>query len=134
MNSLYAPGLKNKIVNLPSINSLITTSDGFVKKELSTYKLDIMGLCGFGCRYCSSNAGLGMKFRKKTFESALTQLESIVEELESGSLDLNKMMKLFEEGMQLTKLCRGQLKEVEERIITIIKDDDEFIEKPGIES
>ena len=72
--------------------------------------------------------------KKKTFESALTQLESIVEELESGSLDLNKMMKLFEEGMQLTKLCRGQLKEVEERIITIIKDDDEFIEKPGIES
>ena len=71
---------------------------------------------------------------KKTFESALTQLESIVEELESGSLDLNKMMQLFEEGMKLTQLCRGQLKEVEERIITIMKDDDEFIEKPGIES
>ena len=70
MNSLYAPGLKNKIVKLPSINSLITTSDGFAKKELSTYKLDIMGLCGFGCRYCSSNAGLGIKFRKQTFESA----------------------------------------------------------------
>ncbi len=71
---------------------------------------------------------------KQTFESALAQLESIVEELESGSLDLNKMMKLFEEGMKLTQLCRGQLKEVEERIITIMKDDNEFIEKPGIES
>ena len=72
--------------------------------------------------------------KKKTFESALAQLESIVEELESGSMDLNKMMELFEEGMKLTQLCRGQLKEVEERIITIIKDDNEFIEKPGIES
>ena len=71
---------------------------------------------------------------KQTFESALAQLESIVEELESGSLDLNKMMTLFEEGMKLTQLCRGQLKEVEERIITIMKDDNEFIEKPGIES
>ena len=71
---------------------------------------------------------------KQTFESALAQLESIVEELESGSLDLNKMMKLFEEGMKLTQLCRGQLKEVEERIITIMKDDDEFIVKPGIKS
>ena len=72
--------------------------------------------------------------KKKTFESALANLESIIEELESGSLDLNKMMKLFEEGMKLTQLCRGQLKEVEKRIITIMKDDDEFIEKPGIQS
>ena len=72
--------------------------------------------------------------KKKTFESTLAQLESIVEELESGSPDLDKMMKLFEEGMKLTQLCRGQLKEVEERIITIIKDDDGFIEKPGIKS
>ena len=72
--------------------------------------------------------------KKKTFESALAQLESIVEELESGSLDLNKMMKLFEEGVKQTQLCRGQLKEAEERIITIMKDDDEFIENPGIKS
>ena len=48
--------------------------------------------------------------KKKTFESTLAQLESIVEELESGSLDLNKMMKLFEEGMKLTQLCRDSLK------------------------
>ena len=72
--------------------------------------------------------------KEKTFESALANLESIVEELESGSLDLNKMMKLFEEGMKLTQLCRRQLNEVEKRIITIMKDDDEFIEKPGIQS
>ena len=71
---------------------------------------------------------------KKTFENTLAQLESIVEELESGSPNLDKMLELFEEGMKLTQLCRGQLKEVEERIITIMKDDDEFIEKPGIES
>ena len=72
--------------------------------------------------------------KKKTFESALEQLESIVEELESGSPDLDKMLKLFEEGMKLTQLCRGQLKEVEERISTIIKDGDGFIEKSGIDS
>ena len=67
-----------------------------------------------------------------TFESALMQLESIVEELESGAPDLDKMLKLFEEGMKLTPLCRGQLKEVEDRISTIIKDGDEFIKKSGI--
>ena len=71
--------------------------------------------------------------KKKTFESALLQLESIVEELESGSPDLDKMLKLFEEGMKLTQICRIQLKEVEDRINTIVKDDNTFIEKPGID-
>ena len=68
-----------------------------------------------------------------TFESALMPLESIVEELESGSLGLDKMLKLFEEGMKLTQQCRGQLKEMEDRISTIIKDGDRLIEKPGID-
>ena len=71
--------------------------------------------------------------KKQKFESALEQLESIVEELESGSPDLNKMLRLFEEGMKLTKLCRGHLQEVEERISTIIKDGKGFIEKSGID-
>ena len=72
--------------------------------------------------------------KKKTFESTLAQLDSIVEELESGSLDLDKMLQLFAEGMKLTQLCRGQLKEVEDRISTIMKEGDEFIEKSGISS
>ena len=71
--------------------------------------------------------------KKQTFESALKKLESIVEELESGSLDLDKMLKLFEKGMKLTQQCRIRLKEVEERISTIMKDGDGFIEKPGID-
>ena len=73
------------------------------------------------------------KIKKNTFESALAQLSSIVEELESGSPDLEKMLKLFEEGMKLTQQCQGKLKEVEERISSIIKDGDNFIEKPGID-
>jgi len=71
--------------------------------------------------------------KTQKFESALEQLESIVSELESGSPDLNKMLRLFEEGMKLTQLCRGHLKEVEERISTIIKDGKGFIEKSGID-
>ena len=69
---------------------------------------------------------------KKTFENALDKLESIVQELESGSLDLDKMLKLFEKGMKLTRLCHDQLQEVEDRINTIIKDGDQVIEKPGM--
>ena len=68
----------------------------------------------------------------KTFENTLKQLESIVEELESGSLDLDKMLELFEKGIQLTQSCQTQLKKAEDRIKTLLKDGDEFIEKPGI--
>ena len=39
--------------------------------------------------------------KKKTFESTLAQLESIVEELESGSPDLDKMLQLYEEGIKI---------------------------------
>ena len=73
------------------------------------------------------------KTKKNTFESALAQLESIVEELESGSPDLDKMLKLFEEGMKLTQLCQGELKAVEDRISTIIKDGDKLTENSGID-
>ena len=72
--------------------------------------------------------------KKKTFENSLKQLELIVEELESGTLGLDKMLELFEEGMQLTKNCHLQLKEVEDKITTILRKDDKLIEKKGISS
>ena len=67
------------------------------------------------------------------FEIAIKKLESIIEELESGSPDLDKMLKLFEEGMELTKFCREQIKEVEGRISTIMKEGNNLNEKPGID-
>ena len=69
---------------------------------------------------------------KQTFENSLNKLETIIEELESGSPTLDKMMKLFEDGMKLMKICRTQLDEVENRITTLVKENDEFSEKPGI--
>ena len=69
---------------------------------------------------------------KQTFEKTLTDLQAIIEELESESLSLDKMVYLFEDGMKLMKICRTQLYEVENRITTLIKENDEFSEKPGI--
>ena len=70
--------------------------------------------------------------KKKTFENALYELENIIEELESGSPTLDKMMKLFEDGMKLMKLCQEHLSEVKGRITTLIKTQDKFSEKSGI--
>ena len=74
-----------------------------------------------------------MMSEKKTFEEALSELQVIIKELESGSPSLDKMTTLFEDGMQLMTFCRNQLNEVEDRVTTLIKDNDELIEKLGID-
>ena len=69
---------------------------------------------------------------KQPFEKTLSDLQAIIEELESENLSLDKMVHLFEDGMKLMKICRTQLDEVENRITTLVKDNDEFSEKSGI--
>ena len=71
--------------------------------------------------------------KKKTFENTLNELETIIDELESGSPTLDKMMQLFEDGMKLMKVCQEHLSEVEGRITTLIKTQDKFSEKPGLD-
>ena len=71
--------------------------------------------------------------KKQTFENSLNKLETIIEELESGSPTLDKMMQLFEDGMRLMEVCQEHLSEVEGRITTLIKIHDKFSEKPGID-
>lgn len=59
--------MKSQIVEVPAIAQPITRSPGFAKKGLATYKLDAMGLCGFGCAYCSSNHGNYLRINRSTF-------------------------------------------------------------------
>ena len=70
---------------------------------------------------------------QKTFEDALSELQTIIKELESGSPSLIKMTELFEDGMQLLTFCRNQLNKVEDRVTTLIKDNDKLIEESGID-
>ena len=59
---------------------------------------------------------------KKTFEQAMKQLEQIVQDLESGDMPLEKAIKKFEEGIQLSKYCTEKLDESEKRITILMKD------------
>jgi DNA repair photolyase len=59
--------MKNTVVEIPSILKPIAASPGFAKKHLADHKLDILGLCGFGCRYCSSNWGNFLRIRRSDF-------------------------------------------------------------------
>lgn len=58
---------------------------------------------------------------KKTFESAIEQLDKIVEELETGDISLEQAIKKFEEGIKLSQLCSRRLDETEEKMSMLIK-------------
>ena len=50
------------------------------------------------------------------FESSLERLEEIVRRLEEGDLPLDESLRLFEEGVGLTRACAARLDEAERRI------------------
>ncbi len=50
------------------------------------------------------------------FEKALAELESIVEKLESGKVDLEQSISIYERGEALKKHCEKLLKDAEARI------------------
>lgn len=47
--------------------------------------------------------------REPTFEEALQKLETVVARLEEGELSLEESLRLYEEGVALTRRCAGQL-------------------------
>ena len=58
----------------------------------------------------------------ETFEAALKQLEEIVQRLERGELPLEESLKLYEEGIRLSRLCHAKLEEAEGKIELLMKD------------
>ena len=60
--------------------------------------------------------------KKMTFEEAMDRLGEIVKRLEEGNVPLEESMKLYEEGMRLGNVCRGILKEAEQRIKILTED------------
>ena len=54
------------------------------------------------------------------FEKALAQLEEIVAKLESGKVDLEESIKIYERGEALRKHCEAKLAEAEARIEKIV--------------
>ena len=63
---------------------------------------------------------------KKTFEQAIKRLEEIVAELEEGNLPLEESLKIYEEGVELTRFCSTKLNEIEDKIKTLVKTGADF--------
>ena len=56
------------------------------------------------------------KKNTQSIESRLTELEAILEELESGDLDLDQALKKFEQGVKLSRECQKTLEDAELKI------------------
>lgn len=50
------------------------------------------------------------------FEKKLGRLEDIVDKMETGELTLEDSLKLFEEGVKLSRDCNVQLSEAEQKV------------------
>ena len=74
---------------------------------------------------------MAAKKKQKTFETALQDLEKIVQELEGGDLSLEQSLEKFEQGMKLSRFCSEKLTETEKRISVLMQETDgDFSEKP----
>jgi exodeoxyribonuclease VII small subunit len=59
--------------------------------------------------------------KKPDFEKSLGRLEEVVRCLESPQLSLDDAMKLFEEGVELSRECQKQLEEAEGKVEILLK-------------
>lgn len=57
------------------------------------------------------------------FEKAMKRLESIVDELEKGEMDIDKSLEAFEEGIKMSRLCSKKLNEAERKIEQLTKNE-----------
>ncbi len=63
-----------------------------------------------------------MKNKEKTFEEEVKELETIVNELESGELDLDKSIAKYTQAMKLLESCENKLKNASETINKIVEE------------
>ena len=61
------------------------------------------------------------KKKENTFEESLNRLQEISNSLENGDAGLEESIKLYEEGINLAKLCYTTLKEAELKVTELKK-------------
>ncbi|MCR3922075.1 MAG: exodeoxyribonuclease VII small subunit [Firmicutes bacterium] len=61
------------------------------------------------------------------FEESLAKLENVLQKLERSDCPLEEALSLFQEGMELVRLGRIKLNDVEDKISILLKESEEFI-------
>jgi exodeoxyribonuclease VII small subunit len=63
------------------------------------------------------------KKKQPNFETALEELETLVERMENGESSLEDSLKDFERGIELTRSCQTALAEAEQKVEILLKKD-----------
>ncbi len=63
--------------------------------------------------------------KDQSFEEAMVELEEIVGKLEEGDVPLEESIRLFQEGMKLSKRCHNKLQDVEKQMDELLKENGE---------
>lgn len=66
-----------------------------------------------------------MENKEKKFEEKIKDLENIINELESGNIDLEESISKYTEAMKLVKECDDKLKNIEKQVSTIVMENGE---------
>lgn len=71
---------------------------------------------------------MAKKGEEKSFEELMEELENITTKLEKEQISLDESVKLFEDGMNISKECNKKLEEAEKRITMLVETKDGFEE------
>ena len=70
-----------------------------------------------------------MEKQKRTFETAIEELERIIEKMEKGDMTLDESIQSFQKGIEISKFCSEKLDEVEKKITILLENSDGDIEE-----
>ena len=63
--------------------------------------------------------------KELSFEEQMKKLQEIVEKLEKNDIDLDESIRLYEEGLKLSKQLKDQLGEFENKIASLNKEEED---------
>jgi exodeoxyribonuclease VII small subunit len=66
---------------------------------------------------------MAKKTKPLNFESAITELNNLVSEMERGDLSLDEALKKFEQGLYLSRQCQQALQQAEQRVQILMQDE-----------
>ena len=67
--------------------------------------------------------------KEENFEELIEKLENITNRLEKEQLLLDETVKLFEEGMEVSKKCNTKLEDAEKKITILINENNDLREE-----
>ncbi|UTW45312.1 exodeoxyribonuclease VII small subunit [bacterium SCSIO 12696] len=71
------------------------------------------------------------KQKSINFEQKLSELEALVNHMESGDMSLEESLKAFEKGIQITRQCQQALSDAEQKVSILTQNNQgELDEKP----